>query len=192
MLGTSLVMCQARNCRRALMAAAATAVGPFSACSRRVGMVLGSCAFPRARRWMTASCSFSALLSPVRMVSMLCFTSWLGLAKRAEAKESEVRVRRSFGNPKGAERPRNLNWACRAHLQSTQLLLAQLSNQRAQGHHPCVPDLGCHLLPIQLVLGGARGIMEREKIFQLLFQSIYQKGKEKLVLTCLQGGQCMD
>lgn len=89
MLGTSLVMCWAGNCRRELIAAAATAVGPFSACSRRVGMVLGSCVFPRASRWVTASCSFSALLSPVRMVSMLCSTSLLGLTR--EQKSRRVR-----------------------------------------------------------------------------------------------------
>lgn len=52
----------------------------------------------------------------------------------------------------------------RTHLQPTQLLLAQLADQRAHGNYPRLPDLGGQLLPIQLVLATRRRVLRnREK-----------------------------
>lgn len=78
---TSLEMCRAGNLLRAEIAADETAAGPSSACSRRMGMVSGSAAFPRASRWITTSGSSLAPLSPARMASTPRSTSWSGLAR---------------------------------------------------------------------------------------------------------------
>lgn len=51
----------------------------------------------------------------------------------------------------------------RTHLQPTKLLLAQFAHQRAQSNYPCLPDLRCQLLPIQLVLGIREGVIGSKK-----------------------------
>lgn len=70
-----------------------------------------------------------------------------------------------MGTPRGGRRSEKAKHGGlqRTHLQPTQLLLAQLADQRAHGNYPCLLDLGGQLLPIQLVLGTGKGVLGSRK-----------------------------
>lgn len=72
---------------------------------------------------------------------------------------------RCSGHPGGggASKKAKYRGLQRTHLQPTQLLLAQLADQRAQGNYPRLLDLGGQLLPIQLVLGTRKGVLGSRK-----------------------------
>lgn len=76
-----------------------------------------------------------------------------------------MRDRRCSGHPGGggASKKAKYGGLQRTHLQPTQLLLAQLADQRAQGDYPRLLDLGGQLLPIQLVLGTRKGVLGSRK-----------------------------